>query len=161
MKASHCYVIVSAVAIFNGHPFYMSQLHILFRLILLIVRDHTAALLTEWCVVPIFRGVLHRVRSGHCISLEQVRPWSSDIWYRAVCSYSQPRRPQFKFSSLYKPYKYDQAQVSDAFLMVVALCFYCLLLCCVIHTQWQLTSSIWIHDPAVRFRKNIYWCYRI
>jgi len=39
---SYSYVIVSAVAALNGRPFCMSQLHILFRLKLLISREHTA-----------------------------------------------------------------------------------------------------------------------
>jgi hypothetical protein len=42
-----CYVIVSAVATLNGHPFCISQLHILFRLKLLILREHTATLDTR------------------------------------------------------------------------------------------------------------------
>ena len=37
-----CYVIVSAVATLNGHPFCTSQLHILFGLKLLILQKHTA-----------------------------------------------------------------------------------------------------------------------
>jgi len=113
-------VIVSAVATLNGHPFCTSQLHILFRLKLLILREHTATLDTRWCTVIQWKMNDTHVQGcvAPCLIISLQSSWTSqrlssfELWCHAVCSCYQSRRPQFKFSSPYKPYKYDQAHLT-------------------------------------------------
>jgi len=101
--------------------FCMSQLHILFRLKLLISWEHTATLDTGWYTVIQWKMNDMSVQGcvAPCLIIWLQSSWTSqklcsfELWCHAVCSRSQSRRPQFKFSSPYYPYKYYQAQLPN------------------------------------------------